>query len=411
MRKTLTNQQKIWIATAFCFLFMFAEALTGNIFSTLQPFIIEHYGTSLTQSSLFSMSGQIGHLLIMYLIMVISDRLDKVKLLGILGIALGACAMTIGTAPAMTAMVLLLALRTMLEAFLGNTCTAYISNMWGEKRGRYIGMMFVLFVVGSSIAPNLNSYLIADRGLQWNASYTVTGAICLAVTVLYILVFSVMKRPQLEIQQRKDGEKKKLSVAKMLENRNMKALFLANITLSFYMYFGSQLPVFFYMTNADVFDTRTRSLIATCGSIGSIVSRVLYVPLSTRWRTINYLRLQALTSVFFNVVGLIFMNPYVWMVCLFLSNCISGASYTARTVLTCDEYPDYASSASAATSVASGLAGLVATPLMNFVAENVGFMVAMIIPLFFGLGTFFVFRFVYVEHNMPEPVADELLTK
>lgn len=389
------------VATGFCFAFMFAEALTGNIFSTLQPFIIEHYGTSLTESSLFSMSGQVGHLLIMYVIMVISDRLDKVKLLGALGLALGLCAIAIGTAPAMMPLVLLLAARTMLESYLDNTCTAYISNMWGDRRAHYIGLMFVLFVVGMSIAPNLNSFLIEDMNLGWSASYTVTGILCLAVTALFAVIMLTMGRPELEAHLEPWGNgKKKLSVREMLKNRNMAALFLANITLSFYMYFSSQLPVFFYMTNAAVFDTRTRSLIATVGSIGSIVSRVLYVPLSRKLRTIRYLRIQSLTSVLFNVIGLVFMNPYVWMVCLFLSNMISGASYTARTVLTCDEYPEYASSASAATSVANGIAGLFATPIMNLLADNVSFLFAMIVPLIFGIGTFFVFRFVYVEKHV-----------
>ena len=405
MLKKLSNQNKIWVATAFCFLFMFAEALTGNIFSTLQPFIIEHYGTSLTESSLFSMSGQIGHLLIMYLIMIISDRIDKVKLLAVLGLFLGACSLGIGTAPSMGALIILLAMRTMLESYLDNTCTAYISNMWGDQRGHYIGMMFVLFVIGMSIAPNLNTFVIENLKLGWNASYTITGAFCVVVTLCYIFVFTLMKRPVLEIDKVSwGGEKKRLSVKEMLKNRNMKALFLANITLSFYMYFSSQLPVFFFMTNADVFDTKTRSLIATAGSIGSIVSRVLYVPLSKKLKTISYLRVQSLTSVLFNVIGLVFMNPYVWMVCLFLSNCISGASYTARTVLTCDEYPEYASSASAATSVANGIAGLFATPLMNWVADSVSFIVAMIIPLIFGVGTYFVFKFVYVERNKGDEV-------
>ena len=68
-------------------------------------------------------------------------------------------------------------------------------------------------------------------------------------------------------------------------------------------------------------------------------------------------------------------------------------------MLTCDEYPEYASSASAATSVANGIAGLFATPLMNWVADSVSFIVAMIIPLIFGVGTYFVFKFVYVERK------------
>ena len=398
MLKNISNEKKIWVATAFCFLFMFAEALTGNIFSTLQPFIIEHYGTSLTESSLFSMSGQIGHLLIMYIIMIISDRLDKVVLLGTLGFILGIVSLGIGSAPTMLTLVMLLALRTMTESYLDNTCTAYISNMWGDKRGHYIGLMFVLFVIGMSIAPNLNSFVIEDLKLGWNASYTITGTFCILVTICFLIVFSFMKKPVLETEEAYKGfEKKRLSVKEMLKNRNMKALFLANITLSFYMYFSSQLPVFFFMSNSELFDTRTRSLIATAGSVGSIVSRVLYVPLSRKLKTIKYLRGQSLTSVLFNVIGLIFMRPVVWMVCLFLSNCISGASYTARTDLTCDEYPNYASSASAATSVANGIAGLFATPLMNWVADSVSFLVAMIIPLIFGLGTYFVFKFVYVE--------------
>ncbi len=398
MFRSLNNRNKILIVTGFCFGFMFAEALISNIYSTLQPFIIEHYGTSLTESSLFSMSGQIGHLLIMYIIMLISDRIEKTKLLVALGTALGFCALLVGTAPSKIELILLLAVLTMLESYLDNTCTAYVSNMWGDQRAHYIGLMFVLFVVGSSVAPNLNSFIIEDMGKGWNVSYTVTGLICLGVTGLFAVVILLMKEPELAVSvQPWNSEKKKLSVGQMLKNRNMRALFLANITLSFYMYFGSQLPVFFFMTNSEVFDTKTRGMIATAGSIGSIVSRVLYVPLSRKLRTIRYLRIQSLTSVLFNVIGLVFMNPYVWMVCLFLSNMIGGASYTARTVLTCNEYPEYASSASAATAVASGIAGLFATPIMNMIADNISFLAAMVVPLFFGIGTFFVFRFVYVE--------------
>ena len=87
------------------------------------------------------------------------------------------------------------------------------------------------------------------------------------------------------------------------------------------------------------------------------------------------------------------------MVLSFLSGLLSGSAYTMKTVLTCDEYPDSSSSATAATAFASGIAYMAATPIINWIAEKVDFFTAMLIPLGFGLATFFIYRFMYREHK------------
>ena len=49
----------------------------------------------------------------------------------------------------------------------------------------------------------------------------------------------------------------------------------------------------------------------------------------------------------------------------------------------------------AATAIASGVASLFATPIMNFIADTVSLTMAMIIPIGFGCATYLVFRFMY----------------
>ena len=244
MLKNLSNQKKIWVATAFCFCFMFTESIVGSIYSMLQPYIIKHYGLTLTESTILSLPGQIGHMLIMFIVMLLNGRLDKVKLLFILPFMLGLGALGISTAPALPVLIALMFMNTMLTGYTDNTCTAYVSHMWGSKRGQMIGAMFILFVVGSSVAPTINTISLEKLQWGWNGSYRIVGTVALVFSLLYLLVMLLMKRPELPSIKKvdKDGNVEKVNVFTMLKNRNMKALFMSSITQSFYMYFSSQLP-------------------------------------------------------------------------------------------------------------------------------------------------------------------------
>ena len=135
--------------------------------------------------------------------------------------------------------------------------------------------------------------------------------------IVFTLVFN---RPQTEYtDSKKRKDKGKLSVLEMLKNRNMRALFVANVTMSFYNFFSQILPTYFYMTNSNVYDTAMRGLIATASSIGRLVSRILYVPMSKRVNTAWYLRFQAIACTLLSGVSFFIDNPYVWIVTMFLS--------------------------------------------------------------------------------------------
>ncbi len=394
---TLTNDQCIVIASAFCFLIMAGRGMDTSIYNTLQPFIIEYFGTSLTQTSLFSTAESIGHLLINAVIMRLADRFNKSNALAGLVLALAAVMLGIGSAPTMGLFVFLKFLQGMLSPFMDNVCTGYTSDLHTKNRGTSVGSLFMLFSLAAALMPSYNTLIVDTLGKPWYFSYRGVGIYLLLLGLLFVVCFRFLfPLPDTPFtDQAKMREKKKLSILEMFRNGNMRALFVANVTMSFYNFFSQMLPTYFYMTNAEVYDTATRGLIATASSFGRLASRILYVPMSRKVDTTWYLRFQAIACTVLNGVSFFIDDPKVWIATMFLSGLLSGSSYTARTVLTCEEYPEYSSSACAATSLAQGIASLVATPLMSFIADKISFTLAMLIPIGFGCATYLVFRFMY----------------
>ena len=398
----LSNEKAILIATVFCFLIMAGRGMDTSVYNTLQPFIIEYFGTTLTKSSLFTTAESIGHLLINIVIMRLADRFDKANALGMLAVLLGAVMLGIGSAPTMTVFVLLKFMQGMISPFMDNVCTAYTSDLHAENRGKAVGALFMLFSLAAALMPSYNTFVVDTMGMEWYMSYRGIGYYLFVIGMLFLLIFLfVVPRPKTLFTDRsRQMDKAKLSVREMLKNRNMRALFASNITMSFYNFFSQILPTYFYMTNADVYNTAMRGLIATASSVGRLASRILYVPFSSKIDTTWYLRFQAIVCTLLSAVSFFVDNPYLWIVTMFLSGLLSGSSFTARTVLTCEEYPEYASAACAATGLAQGLASLIATPVMSYIADTVSFTAAMIIPIGFGFATYFVFRFMYHPHSV-----------
>ena len=398
----ISNDRAIAIATVFCFLIMAGRGMDTSVYNTLQPFIIDYFGTSLTKSSLFSTAESIGHLLINVLIMRLADKFDKSNALGMLALLLGVVMLGIGSAPVMSAFVFLKFMQGMISPFMDNVCTAYTSDLHSEKRSTSVGSLFMLFSLAAALMPSFNTFVVDTLGLEWYMSYRWIGYYLVLIGVLFFISFMLLfPKPITHYTERyKQKDKAKLSIFEMLKNRNMQALFASNITMSFYNFFSQILPTYFYMTNADVYNTAMRGFIATASSIGRLASRILYVPLSRKIDTAWYLRFQAIMCTILSAVSFFMDNPYVWIVTMFLSGLLSGSSFTARTVLTCEEYPDYASAACAATGLAQGIASLIATPVMSYIADTVSFTLAMLIPIGFGFATYFVFRFMYHPHSV-----------
>ena len=394
------NRRKVNTALLFCCVFMFSFSLSSSIYTTLAPFIIRHFGIDLIQSSWISVTGSIGNMFINLMLMVFGDRFDKHRILVVMNTVLALSLLGIGYAPGMGLYLVANCISGMSGYWVDNVTTAYVSDLYGEQRGRYIGILYTLFAVASALAPSFNTLLLDTLGMGWQDSYRISGWFILIATVCFVLITAIVGRPEAAVSgERKEEGGGTVSLKAMLGNRNMVAMILSGVTTAFFGYFSGTLPVYFSYTDPQTYATALRNFIVTCNSTGAMISRFLYVPLAPKLKPIKYLRFQSLFCTVCSLIALLINKPTVWMVLCFLSGILSGSAYTMKTVLTCDEYPDNSSSANAATSFASGIAYMVATPIINFVAEKVNFFIAMLIPLFFGLATYLIYRFVYQEHD------------
>ena len=396
---TKSNSNKIRIYMIYCCVVMFTFSLSSSMYSSLAPYIIEYYGTSLTESSLFTISSSIGNLFVNLVIMRIGDRYDKGKLLAVLCSIMTISLLTIGSAPVIGAYLIVNCVNGMVGYWLDNLTTAYVSDLYGEDRGRYIGILYTLFAVAGAVAPTFNTIVLGSLGMQWYGSYKIVGFFMFVTAASYIAVLLLVGKPETSVITTEKKPVEKMTVSEMAKNRNMLALILSGITMAFYGYFSSMLPTYFSFTEPDTYTLVLRNLILTCFTVGQMISRFLYVPLARHINPIRYLRMQSLICSLSSLVCILINKPAVWMILMLLSGLLNGSSFTMTTVLTVTEYPNNSSSASAARGFASGIAYLLATPIMNYIADHVSFFVAMIIPIFFGVLTYFIYKYVYVERT------------
>ena len=395
------EKKQLLNATVFTFFFYFAQSVARNIYNTLTPFIVAHYGTSLTESSLFSMAENIGFIAIMLLVTLTGDKRDKGGILLGVCAAYGAVLLLMGRGPSMTVMLLCLFITGMLGRYVDTLCTAYISDLYGERRANYMSWLLVMFYVGSTLAPNLNTLLIETAGLPWYTSYTLSGILMTAGSVLFLVTLLTLGRPVTEadrVKEKKAAAGEKASVKDLFRSRNMRVLFWTYVIVSVSLYFNSQLTLYLSMEDPVLYDTATRGFIATAGSLGLVVGSLLYVWISRKMSASRYLAMEMMVTFVFSLLGILIDRPVPWMVFRFLSNAIGGGSFTARTLLCCEEFPDRSSSAIALVSLGTGIASILSTPLLNLLADMTSFRTAMFVSLFFGLFAWALIRFAYAPH-------------
>ena len=98
------------VTAVFVIVFMMAFALSGGMFSTALPKIIETYNLSLEQASLFSIFQSGGMLLANCFTALVVDKLDKNKMLGVMFLLMGGFLFCIGSVPPFVLILLLFVL-------------------------------------------------------------------------------------------------------------------------------------------------------------------------------------------------------------------------------------------------------------------------------------------------------------
>ena len=107
----------------------------------------------------------------------------------------------------------------------------------------------------------------------------------------------------------------------------------------------------------------------TSYSLGMLISRTGLAALSEKISTASYVRASSLLAGLLFAGMLLTRDPVIWLFGMFLFGVIAGASYTARFVLSCQEFPLYSSTASAFTGIFAALGNIAFNAVIGGLAD------------------------------------------
>ena len=87
-----------------------------------------------------------------------------------------------------------------------------------------MSILLILYYIGSTLAPNLNTLIIETLKLKWYTTYVVAGWIMAICCIGYLLFLITIKKPEVAIKTRNTDEQKKISALTLLKNRNIASL-------------------------------------------------------------------------------------------------------------------------------------------------------------------------------------------
>lgn len=394
-RQVSPSRRRLLTATCFVFIFMSGFSLATCMLGTLLPGIIVHYSLSLTQSSAISNCYEIGSICSLVLGLFVVDRLDKGKLLTSLGLLFGLILILHSTAPAF---LLLLAVRVamgMVGGLLDNLCNSYISDLYGNKRGRYIQLLGTVYSIGSLLAPKFAALCYTFGG--WGLAYLVSGVAITATAVLAVFLLHIMGYPPKarDLTDNSPAPRGPIPYRQIFLSRNMLCLCASSFLLAGQTYVTIWLSTYLDWLDKSVYTVELCSTIMTAGYVGSILSRVIMAAVSGRVSPQAYLKWSSLLSSLLFAGLVLWGQPTAWLVGGFVYQLLSGAMFSARVTLACQESPQYSATATSLLGIFVALGNMTFNSLMGVVADVGHYTQAMLGASAVIALTFLIFQFGY----------------
>lgn len=395
MKEQALRHRRLMSATLFTFVFMGGFALSSCMLGTLLPGIITHYSLSLTQASALNIVYESANALAMVAALFIVDRLDKGKLLTLLGLLYGLILIFHGLAPTY---VILLGVRLVLGvagSLLDNLCSSYISDLYGGHRARYISILHTLYAIGSMAAPKFAAVCYTAGG--WSLAYLAAGGAMAATGLLTMVILRVMGFPPTAVGRSDPAQAVQIPYRKIFLSRNLIWLSVVSVLIAGQYYVTIWLSTYLDWLDSTVYTVEFCSTIMTALYLGMILSRIVLAAVSEKLGAAVYLKWAAPLSSALLIVLLLVQRPMAWLAGAFLYGFVSGAMFTSRIVLSCQEFPQFSSTASAFTGVFAALGSVGFNTLMGMAADAGLYTQAMVLNAVLVALTFLVFQFGYRE--------------
>lgn len=387
------------IFTLYAYSFMIAFALTGTMFSTALPRIIEDYNLSLSQAGLFSVFTSMGNLGAMAITGIMGDRYRKSILMGSVFIGISISLAFIGMMPPFLLLLCLMVLLGICNSILNLIVTAYVSDLYGEKRAKYINLVHMFYGIGSLIGP-LYPMLLQKIGFHWTYSYLFLAVVVFAVGVSYFVVLVKVKEPVTAIKdQNENNRKKEKQYGSLREIFSYKGMFALCIMSFLYMgghqnTFSTWFQTYLQTENPAVYSVEFTSVCMTLYWIGMVISRTISASVSDKISPRSLILGGSFVGVCILTVGMLFQTPLVWIVTVTILGMCTGAIYPLTYAISCAWFPDSSAKVSSVVGIFTSVGSMTCGWLVGRIANTFSFYFAMLIP-WISLGMVFVIVWRY----------------
>lgn len=377
----MERKRKI-LFTAYAYTFMIAFAVTGTMFSTVLPRIIEDYGLSLAQAGLFSVFTSMGNLGAMVLTGLLGDKYRKSVLMGSVFIGISIALALIGFAPPFIMLLCFLVILGIFSSCLNLIVTAYVSDLYGEQRAKYINLVHMFYGIGSLLGP-LYPTALRKMGLHWKASYQLLAVAVLLVGASYFVVMAKIKEPTVAVEtaERKQ-EQKSGNLFEVFRYKGMLALCIMS-----FLYMGGHQNTFstWFQTylqtkDAALYTAEFTSVCMTVYWIGMVISRTISASVSEKISPRKFIMAGSIGGVCILTVGMLIQTPWIWAIVVLVLGICTGAVYPLTFAISCAWFPDASAKVSSVVGIFTSVGGMICGWLVGKIANAVSFDMAMIIP-------------------------------
>jgi len=398
-RNAMTDVKRLRIVTVYLFSFMAAFALSGTMFSTILPKIIQDYQLTLTQAGLFPVSQSVGNLLAMLLTALVGDRSKKSLLVGLAFAMMGLMMLGISFVPPFWALLILMGLLGLSTSTINLMVTAYTSDLYQENRSRYISLLHVCFGVGSLLGPAYPA-LLSQAGLAWRHSYLALGVAVFALGAGYFVYLGRCgELSRIAISEcpasSQASEKRKLSGYQgMLALCAMSFLYMGGHQGAFSTWFQT----FLQRKDPAVYPESFTSLCMMIYWIGMVASRILGASLPRHITARSVLLASSSLGTLLLASGLLVGQKAFWPAASAMLGLSTGVIYPLTFAISCEQFPESSARVSSIVGIFSSLGSMCFGWAIGNAAEH-SLQVAMWIPVVSLAAVFFIVFSGFPKHD------------
>ena len=309
----------------------------------------------------------VGQLVMIFLNDLLAEKISRIGLM-ILGVAAHVISMFwIAVSTSFGSLTAAFFLNGAAISLLNVVMSAYISDLFGEKRNSYLNIFHGVYGLGSLSGPLLPTAILVS-GLDWKISYLVIGVLSVALLAAMIILVRKEKASQVySLKNTKEGR----TFFSLLKSSGMLTICVAAL-----LFMGFDMTVSTYMSSYLGLALNAASvagLTITFYWTGSAVGRLLYPVLFAKYDTRKYLIMVNVITAVLLLLGVGVKISSLMILLIFLTGLLSGVNFPLEIGLACEMFPENSVGATNAVSIFGSLGGIIFPMLAGQFMEHMGY--------------------------------------